>query len=230
MSRSSVRLRSEPGQDQQSGQQGQAGHGQQHPQQGPAGADGVSRLHHERAAARREPPACQLVAIAGQPITPGKLPGVGACALRHLPVRRPARKHAEAGPGQRARAHDDGGIHGTRAGQPQVRIRRVGETHGGEPPDDGQRDRRQRLRRKRPSRHDRRTHDEHARRREPAVQGGRNRADRQQRREARHQSEGGCYPTPHRTAHLMDSRTPDEAKNNDLDETLTRRPATLTRP
>src|SRR5262249_10972557 len=60
--------------------------------------------------------------------------------------------------------------------------------------------------------------------------------DRQQRRVARHQGVGrrqsrpGRRSMPRRAIHLRNSRTPGTAKNKDLDETLTRRSAVLTRP
>ena len=57
------------------------------------------------------------------------------------------------------------------------------------PADDAQRDRRERLGDNRQDGHHGRAHDQHRRRRDPAMQGRRDRAEGEERAEAGHQSE-----------------------------------------
>ena len=128
-----------PGRDQQGGQQRQADRGEQDPQQRPAGADGVGRIRHQATAVRRGPAARQpLTAVTGRPGTRAGPRGIATCAhaFQYGPVCQPAHEQAEGGPGQRARGHDDGGVRGMGAGQPQLCVRRMGEPHRGEPSDD----------------------------------------------------------------------------------------------
>src|SRR5262249_53088575 len=115
-------------------------------------------------------------------------------------------------------------------GDPQLCVRRPGEPHGGEPPDDAERYRRDRLGPEGPRGNHDRARDQHAGRGEPAGGGGGGRAGQGERGEAPDPRQGRRHPSPCRTVHLTDSRTPGRPKNKDLDRSLTRRSAVLTPP
>ena len=130
-----------------------------------------------------EIPVC---ATSGREPRKGRIP---SAAWTRSAVRRSAQYQAEATAGQHAGGHDDGGPPGERAGDPQLPVGRVGEPHGGEPADDAERDRRERLGDERQNGHHGRGRDQHHGRREPGVQSGRQRTKGEKQPEAGHQSE-----------------------------------------